>query len=241
VDLSALLERAASDSRFEEDFFRELPDGTVYVHAPLSDDHPALRLIVFKRPDGLMVLPVFTSYAKAEEAAQNAVRILTMTGRALEAMMSGATWMIDPNDRSCTLYPDELASLMLRGELRSPITSAEVALKLSEMVDLGPPPEALAEDLRRVFRNLQTVRAAYLVGHPERRATERVPYLLLAVDIDHAEQAVRSTAAVLMGYALEESPPIEIVTVVSDAEIATIVADGTKPFFRRPPHVALGQ
>ena len=115
AELERQLERARTNPEEEPAFFRLLLDACVYAHAPLSDDSPRLRLIQFRHPDGFYVVPFFTSEAKAQIAASGAARIVKLSGRELLAGTPGATFMLNPNDGGCVIYPEEIEALLKTG------------------------------------------------------------------------------------------------------------------------------
>ena len=60
AELDQLSQLSRSDERLAPAFFRALLDATVYAHVPTSDDSGRIRMIQFRRPDGVMVLPFFS-------------------------------------------------------------------------------------------------------------------------------------------------------------------------------------
>ena len=60
------LEQVRQNRELEPAFFRCLLDAVVYVHAPVSDDHPRLRLVQFRHPDGFDAIPFFTSLRRSK-------------------------------------------------------------------------------------------------------------------------------------------------------------------------------
>lgn len=231
-DLSTLIERAAADPQEEAAFFRAVPAATVYAHAPRSDDHASLRLIQFLRPDGEMVLPVFTSREKAEVAAGNAARVLELTGSDLMRATPGATWMIDPNDAGCTLRPEDLASLLLFGELdRLGFGKSSCEPKTAVAIDHDEGAEAF---LRVLFRNLTTVDAAYLLRSVTAEGAQRGHVVVVAVSAEHAEAAAKAVFAALIiapGVLLE---PVGILDVDPREALPEYLARlRARPFYRR--------
>lgn len=110
--LQILIEASAADPAREPEFLAELLEAPLFVHLPLIDESDRIRLVQFTRPDGLSVIPVFSDFDRANKAAQGNVRVGTVPGRDLLAASRGATLMLDPNDTSCTLYPEEIAALL---------------------------------------------------------------------------------------------------------------------------------
>ena len=234
VDLGALLAAALADHSEESAFFRALPDGQDFVHAPKSDDHRRVRLIQFQRPtDGLMVLPVFTSRSKAEAAAGNAARIIELSGRELADAAPGATWMLDPNDESCTLFPQEIASLMLHGSLDCLAIDKEAITSPSG--PLAPTSNKDAEEfLSTLFRNLGIVHSAYLFRELGKNDETVSHILAIAVHSADAEIAARATLAALHG-----GPEAVLDTVAlldfdpSEGPPEFVSELGAEPFYRR--------
>lgn len=116
-ELQRCLERARTHQEEEPALFRCLLDAFVYAHVPLSDDPPRVRLIQFRHPDGFLAVPFFTSEAKAKFAGRGMVRTVKLTGRELLAATPGATFMLNPNDGGCVLYPEEVDSLLRTGRV----------------------------------------------------------------------------------------------------------------------------
>lgn len=234
LDLAPFLAQALADPQDEAMFFRALPSGVLYVHAPISDDSPRLRLIQFFRPDGLMVLPVFTSRDKAELATGATARVLEFVGHELIAITYGTTWMIDPNDRSCTVYPEELAQLAQERDL--PLVEPKHVLGAPSSVGLVPaPPQGLLQTLERLYGGLPVVQAAYLL----QRLGGEPPVLeglliVLCIAPAHAERAVRATV-----LALQELDPHGFATVdlmdfdPSEAVPEFLTALEARPFFTK--------
>ena len=137
AELERFLERARTRREEEPAFFRCLLDAWVYVHVPLSDDHPRVRLVQFRHPEGFFAVPFFTSDAKAKFAARDGVRTAKLTGRELLAGTPGATFMLNPNDGGCVLYPEEVDALLRTGTVASveQIHLDDVSFLVSDKVD----------------------------------------------------------------------------------------------------------
>lgn len=209
IRLDQLMQRAIEDKREEPAFFRALLDAAVYAHAPLSDGHPRLRLIQFTRPDGLTVVPVFTDREKAETAAGSAVRIVAMSGRQLMAAAPGATLMLNPNDHHCTLYPEEIRSLLATGTL--PVIRREDTTAPRD-VWIGMPdsvPAWLIDHLTQTLATMPFVERGYLVSMKETDSTERITWVIvLAVAPEYAERAARAVITML------QAPPVDLETAI---------------------------
>jgi hypothetical protein len=128
--LARLQARAIENPMEEPAFFQALLTAVLYVHLPLSDDSGKVRLICFTRPDGITVIPVFSDDVKAHAAARGAARVVAVVGRELFESAPGATWMLDPNDVSCTLYPEEIVPRSAVAACRS-FSGTTLAIRLS--------------------------------------------------------------------------------------------------------------
>lgn len=191
-DLERRLELARLSYDDEVLFFRHLLDASVYAHAPISSDYPLTRLIQFKHPDGFYAVPFFTSRSKALFASGPTVRIVQMTGRDLLQGSPGATFMLNPNDGGCVLYPEEIVALLNDGS----IARVEILEQgdSAPLVSLGEanPPAWLMPTLMAVYMDMPFVRAAYLL---ELTPLDGASRFLVAIGVgpEHAERAVRAS------------------------------------------------
>lgn len=194
AELERLLERVRAHPEEEPAFFRCLLDAWVYAHVPLSDDHPRLRLIQFRHPDGFYAVPFFTSEAKARVAGQGVVQIVKFSGRELLAGTPGATFMLNPNDGGCVLYQEEVAALLKTGMVAR-IEQFHVDDENPFTVSVqASPPLWLMPSLMALYTQLAFVETAYLLEvAPSRAPTERTLLIALAVAPVNADRAVRAT------------------------------------------------
>lgn len=194
ADLEALRSQAIADPRSEATFFAALLDARLFAHRPISDDSGRVRLLQFTRPDGLTVLPAFTSRARAEFAAGSGARVLEFVGRDLFLLTRGAVIMLDPNDESCTLFPEEIEMLLRQGRVPDVATvnvgdDGPYQIAADEAV-----PDQLAQSLRLILSGVPYIRAAYLFQRIV--GSEAVATYLLALDVEpaSAERAARAMA-----------------------------------------------
>lgn len=193
-ELERRLGLARQHRELEPAFFRCLLEAMVFAHAPVSDDHPRLRLVQFRHPDGFYAVPFFTSEAKARAAGHAVVRIVKFTGRELLSGTPGATFMLNPNDGGCVLYPEEVDALLTTGTVAWVETlqvTDENPFTVSVQAD---PPLWLMPTLIALYTTLSFVEAAYLMEVlPERTPAEPTLLIALAVAPEHAERAARAT------------------------------------------------
>lgn len=193
-ELQQLLEAAGRDSRLENAFFAALLDATVYVLRPIADDHPRPRLLVFTRPDGMQFLPGFTTLSRARVAAAGGYEPMALRGRDLLSAIPELPCVIDPNDGHCTLYPEEIASLL--GGAPLPVLNSEQASG-KQVIAHRPTnlPEWLAPATVATLSRINGVAAAFVteITAPDEK------YLLVMIDAAPAarERASRALIAVL--------------------------------------------
>ena len=196
AELKRLIDLSAGDPRYEADFLRALLPATLYVHLPLAKSGRKLHLVCFTRPDGLTVIPIFSDPAKAQVAAQGAVRVGSVRGWELFMSAPGATFMLDPNDTSTTLYPEEITALLSNGTATLAPTFVPDA-----PVEVSP---ALPEDgwvitlLVAAVESIDAVEAVHLV-HAHMAGSLQPTGLLAVIAVPHAfaERAARAVALAL--------------------------------------------
>jgi hypothetical protein len=200
AEFKRLMREAIADPVREPAMLRALLEAPLYVHLPLSDDSSRVRLICFTRPDGITVIPVFSDRAKADFAAQGAARVLPLRGRELFAAAPAATFMLDPNDTSMTLYPEEVRALLDDGT----VVIAPAAFQ-GEGIVVTPAMDSdrwLGQLLVEVVSAIPAVQAVHLAcGRPSDADSASSFVVMVAVTPNHAERVARAVA-----LALAESP-----------------------------------
>lgn len=235
-ELARLMQQAMADKTAEPAFFRALLDATVYAHTPRHNRSGRLRLIQFTTPEGLSVLPFFSDEAQAKAAAGSSATVVALMGRQLFELTRGATLMLNPNETSCTLYPEEIASLLDRGE----VAIVERIDTGGQQLWIGPasePPAWLIDRLIALYARLGCVEAAYLtaIGTPD--PGRRGLLVAVAVTAKDAERAARATTTELQPHCQALQTVVDL-TAFEPGELPDWLKDvGLEPFYVR----ALGQ
>lgn len=213
AELERLLERARAHREDEPAFLRCLLDAWVYAHVPLSDDHPRVRLIQFRHPDGFYAVPFFTTEAKARFAGQGVVRIVKLTGRELFAASLGATYMLNPNDGGCVLYPEEVEVLLRTGTVARVEKFHREDGFFFPVSDHAKPPSWLMPRLMGLYAKLSFVQVAYLLEvAPPHAPSERTLLVALGVAPENAERAVRASITEIQPLCAQSDVPLDITT-----------------------------
>ena len=212
-ELERRLELACQHRELEPAFLRCLLDAPLYAHAPMSDDHPRLRLIQFRHPDGFYALPIFTSHAKALRAAGTTARLVQLTGRELFESTPGATFMLNPNDGGCVLYPEEIAALLEKGSVAR-VEKIQLEADTPILIMEAPrPPVWLIPTLQALYADLPFVEAAYLLEVAPAERPEQCTFLVaIGVVQEHAERAARATITMLQSTVAMADLPLDLTT-----------------------------
>lgn len=232
AELKRLLELSVADPRHEPEFLRALLPATLYVHLPLAKSGRKLHLICFTRPDGLTVIPIFSDHTKAQAAAQGVVRVGTVRGWELFMSAPGATFMLDPNDTSTTLYPEEITALLSDGFAAVAPTSipdapVEVSPALPEDAWVGALAVAAVEPI-------ETVEAVHLVhAHMAGSADPTGLLVVVAAPRAFAERAARAVALALEGASRKPRLPVDMTSYESGDPPAWVGDAALAPMWTR--------
>lgn len=232
TELPRLQARAIESSVEEPAFFRALVTADLHAHLPLSDDSGKVHLICFTRPDGLTVIPAFTDAAKAYVAARGAAKVVSAKGRDLFASAPGATWMLDPNDVGCTLYPEEIDALLRDSGV--PIVQQHAAEDPAVVSAAHPDDAWLGRVASQAAVPIAAVSAVYLL-----QITREVPactnslLVVLAVDDAHAEHAVRAVGVALVACPQTPRMPVDVTTYAPGQPPSRLVEAGLGPLWER--------
>jgi hypothetical protein len=212
--LERLQQRAMADGREEPAFFRALLDATVYAHVPLHDDSGRVRFIQFVRPDnGTTVLPFFTDVAKADAVGRTDAKIVAARGRDFLELTFGATLMLNPNDASCVLYPEEVAALLATGGLprcENEIVQTDRTLGFRLPISA---PDWFEPALVQVLSSLPYIQQAYLVEMLPPENPSHVTLLIsLGVEPSMAERAARAVSAGMQHRWQNLQVPVDLMT-----------------------------
>ena len=228
-ELARLMTLSAANSAHEGDFLRAWLDADVFALVPLSDDHPRQRLIMFRRPDGTLFVPLFCDVEKALACSQGAYRLFPGSGRFLLSLSFGAVVIINPNDEHCTLYPEEVGALLRDGHV------AQLdSIKLTQNVPvLARVPASntdwLTNPLSTLYAGLPFVESAYVVEiRPPETPNEISLLIMIVVELAHSERASRASATVVEPLKNPHSLPVAIVSLIRENVDHSIAKAGVR-------------
>ena len=163
-ELNRLLESALDDHREEGKFFSALIDATIFAHTPLNDPTGRTRFIQFHGPNNELLLPFFSDRGKADAAARGKARVVSLRGRLFLEQTFGATLVLNPNNRWCILYPDEVRQLLAKKSLPT-LDKEQLDPERKVAIDVASvPPEELRHMLLNLLKDQSDVQRAYLIN-----------------------------------------------------------------------------
>lgn len=240
AELKRLMQRSMADPVQEPDLLRALLTATLYAHVPRYDDSGKLHLIMFTPPSGSAVIPIFSDVAKADAASGSSARVIAVRGRQLFEATPGAAFLLDPNDESMTLYPEEIAALLDDGvAVAAPVSAEGPALEFQA-------PEA--EDawlLDAVASGIATVpevtRVHLVAARPHGDAGEADRLLVIAaVPAAHAERASRAIALALYKSGRPPRLPVDFATYEPGEALAAAMDEGLRVAWSRALRASQG-
>jgi len=205
AEFKRLMAQAIDDPTLEPALLHALLDAPLYVHLPLYDESTALRLVCFTRPDGLKVIPFFSDADKAYRAAGAAARVACVSGRELFEAAPTATFMLDPNDTSMTLYPEETAALLSGLATTAPAVGHTGPV---DVIPAGSEADRLAELLASALEPIAEAACAHVVRQAHTPTDRPALIAVIAVPDALAERAARALA---MEIKRSGSPPDAVV------------------------------
>jgi hypothetical protein len=236
--LRRLMDEADDDPSKEPDVWKAMLDAVLYAHVPHEDKPGYLRFVQFVRPDnGQMVLPFFSDRQKAIEAAGGQVKVLPLLGRNLFTYTRGATLMLDPNERGCVFYPEEIEALLAGSPLAAvqpwEANDGQVQVMFEPAGDL---PAALIAGLQDASKKLPTVTSVH-VAHVRWDNAMEQPALLIGIvaeKLDH-EHAMRAIATAIQP-SLDALDYIVDLTLITPSKSADhqVVHHGTLVYSKNP-------
>ncbi len=234
--LEALLEKAATEPAHRPAFFRALLDASVWVPGAATseqvDADSAVDLEHWEKDDGTSVIPFFSSREALQQAVSGEQSFVVMPVRTLFEMTLGETLFLNaklPTGKEFT--PREISHLV--GEQGDPLSQqtvleGNVALKLSEVAE---PPAQMVESLSILFKELNTVKRAWLCTIQEGDEPANLLIGIEAVgDIEAIIQAAGSVATDIQ----PGDEPIDICPVVpGEKGISHFITAHLTPFYER--------
>jgi hypothetical protein len=237
AELHRLIQRSAADPMQEPQFLRALLTATLYVHMPLKRAGQKLHLVCFTRPDGLTVIPIFSDRGKATGAARGAVRVGAVRGWELFMSAPGASFMLDPNDTSTTLYPEEIAALLADGSAAiAPTSMPDAPVSVSPAL---PEDAWLADLVVEALQPIDGVEAVHLVHAHAADSLDPTGLLaVVAVPTPLTERAARALALALQASTRTPRLAVDMTSYEPDSPPEWVTLEGLGPVWARRPRVS---
>lgn len=233
-ELNRLLEAALDDQHEEKPFFQALLDSTVYVHRPKNSPLDK-QFIQFRGPNDELLLPFFSDKEKADRAAQGKLRVVALRGKDFLRRTLGATLVLNPNDRWCKLYPDEVRHLLMHLELPNLETESLNAGASVEIHTESVSPPGLEPFLHSQLRLLNDVERGYLADIRLSPQEEGPHWVLIAISAAAAhERTARNLVARSQPFCAERQIQFSVMVYAPGDPNDRWISDlFPQPFFQR--------
>lgn len=237
-ELETLLEQAANEPAHRPAFFRTLLQSTVWVpgnagEGEAIDAESAVELQHWEKDDGTSVIPFFTSLEALQEAVSHEQAFVVMPVRSLFEMTLGESLFLNaklPTGKEFT--PNEISHLVSAES--DPLSQQEVleggaSLLLSEVTE---PPAQMVDSLSTLFKDLKTVKRAFICSIKER--AEEEANLLIGIEADGDIEAIIRQAGSVATDTLPGDEPVDICQVVDGEKgISHFMIAHITPFYER--------
>jgi hypothetical protein len=237
-ELETLLEQAATEPAHRPAFFRTLLESTVWVPGNAAegeaiDADSAVELQHWEKEDGTSVIPFFTSLEALQEAVSHEQAFVVMPVRTLFEMTLGESLFLNaklPTGKEFT--PNEINHLVSAES--DPLSQQKVleggtSLLLSEVAE---PPAQMLDSLTTLFKNLKTVKRAFICSIKEQADEE--PNLLIGIEADGDIEAIIRQAGSVATDTLPGDEPVDICLVVEGEKgISHFMIAHITPFYER--------
>lgn len=247
--LDRALRLAADDAANRPDFYRLLLQSEVLVVGDAAETDDGNRLLEagsikkWKKPDGSLFVPFFTSQAAAQQAikgqaktqAKGAANCLPMPARQLFETTRGSTLFLNPNLKyGKQLLPKDIDTI-LAGGVPSTATAKLLPGQDEFNVVLTQPkkyPTRMVDALTKFFAKRSQVKAAYVGQMKFDQASGKAARLILGIyadgDFDHL---VKEVVAVISDTA-SRSERLNLYPIAPGQEgVAAYFFDYCKPFY----------
>ncbi len=241
--LEQLLRTAATEPAHRPEFYATLLDSLVYILGFTDDGEDghetleagrSISIQHWERPDGVPVIPFFSSLAVVQESIDAEQSYIELPARALFEMTSGANLVLNPRSEFGKEFSPEEIAWLLEGRVGAPYSrrsiDANTNLILSEPSE---PPAQLIDSLITLFLKHKNVNRAFL-GLMHDPDVDEHPHLLIGID---AEGEIDRVFAEAGSVAVDTSPDGEVVDLVrvveGDDGVSGYFLNNTKPFYDR--------
>ncbi|WP_058913241.1 enhanced serine sensitivity protein SseB [Entomohabitans teleogrylli] len=236
-ELEILLEQAAAEPAYRPAFFRTLLESTVWVPGERAAGQAAtvpdaVDLQHWEKDDGSSVIAFFTSLEALRQAVQTEQAFVVMPARDLFEMTIGESLFLNarlPTGKAFT--PREISHLLGRSD---PLSQQEVleggeSLLLSEVTT---PPAQMIDSLTTLFKNLKTVKRAFICSIKERQ--QESANLLIGIEAEGDIEEIINAAGSVATDTLPDDEPVDICQVVEgEAGISHFMTAHLTPFYER--------
>jgi hypothetical protein len=210
--LEETLAKATQDAAYHPAFYKSLLQSDIYVLAESNknilkqkdpSENPAnMSVVVWLKPDGSQVIPIFTSKQELLKAVKKQASFIRINAKVFFESTSGSCYVLNPASQ----YGKELLAAEIKALLDGSLfqTLGSHLIERNTNLMIGQPaeyPEKMAKSLKLYFKGCQEVQAAYLAQIYD--GTDSTwPHLIIAI------RAAKEMPTILQEAALVVKPYI---------------------------------
>ena len=240
--LERLLRLAKPEPGLRPELYRLLLESHVYILLPewfdaeqpvLSDTH--IPFIEWTRPDGVRVVPFFSSMDTLKQGAPQAKKAASFPVRGLFAAVPDKIMHLNPNcEFGFVLQANEIHMLLTHGMLGRPAPFSDEAFQDTVVDPVTDPPADMVSGLITLYARTPSIEAAYLVRvspvGDEARST-----LLIAVELDArgTEPDVASDSFVVVEDTYQGDEAVDLAFIKCNPAMWDAIRRMTSPFYDR--------
>lgn len=239
--IETTLRRASTEPAYRAEFYKKLLSEKLFVLTDKSNLPEGVQTVQENTNINLVTLtdgkiPVFTSTSKIFDKGiiKEQVPFIEMKGEDLFNLATGATFILNPySDYGKELLPDEIKSL-LQGTILTD-NHRQITIEKETPVQIGQPanyPTEMVNSLKTLFKNRQSVKAAYL-GWIFTPSANEPPHLIFALDIESNKQSITNEAGLTVEQYRKANEIIDFIQIETSGGLSEYFLKQTKPFYVR--------
>jgi hypothetical protein len=240
--LEESLIKAATDAAHRPQFYKDLVASDIFVVEEGALPPTEGKITLQKSQElhirhidwnGKPVIPVFSSLARLQAAAQREVTYVALNALEFMKITAGAEWVLNPGSTYGKEFTKSEIASIVDGSIWKPVESYRVSEP--QQVMFGQPanyPRELIDALIRFFKQKKTVKRAYL-AHFFNPARDEKPHSLIGVEASGDWEEVMAGAGMVVQGVQVPDPPVDFIRVQGAGGVNDYFLRDCKPFYEK--------
>lgn len=235
--LEVLLRKAAIDSGYRPQFYKELINSKVCVLVKNSlgesqNNYNDISIVNLQDENGNNIIPIFSSVMQIKKTVKNAVNYIIVDAKTFFYNTLGETLVLNPmSDYGKELLPNEIKSLLNGTIFDVPPT---ITLKKGEHIFIGQPevfPREVVKQLKILLSQESKIDFAYIAQVFGQKPDDK-SHLVVALKGHGDLTKIIADAAMVVRAVIDKDEYVDFVSLDQDDEISTYMKE-LEPFYRR--------